>query len=96
MFLFPILVGIVIGSRLASCHSFKVVSIAILSVFLILSTMSTFVFNNNVNISVKALIKCFLSLEIPISSSKSSCTYSAILVSMPNIPSVESLSPLPS
>ena len=53
--------------------------------------MSTFVFNNSVNIFVNALIKCFLTLEIPTSSSKSSCTELAISPSTSNIPSVESL-----
>ena len=75
-----------------SCHISNIVSIAILTIFLILSTVSTFVFKKNVNIFASALTKVFLLLEIPISSAKSSCRDSAISLNVSKIPPVASLS----
>ena len=77
---------------LDSHHIFNVVSIAVLTIFLILSTVSTFVFESDVNIYASARTKVFLSLEIPISSSKSSGAHSAISPYVSKIPSVASLS----
>ena len=77
---------------LDSHHIFNVVSIAVLTIFLILSTVSTFVFESDVNIYASARTKVFLSLEIPISSSKSSGTHLAISPYVSQIPSVASLS----
>ena len=54
--------------------------------------VSTFVFKSNVNIFASALAQVFLLLEIPASSSKSSCTDSAISPNVSKIPSVASLS----
>ena len=59
---------------LCPCHIFNVVSTAILSILLILSTVSALVLSNKVKIHVRALINRFLSVSLPINSSKSSCT----------------------
>ena len=59
-------------SWFCSCHIFKVVSTAVLSILLILSDVSTFVFSIWAKIRINALINCFLSVSSWIISSNSS------------------------
>ena len=78
-------------SYFCSRHVFNVVSTAILSISLILSAMSTFVFNSRAKIHVSALTNRFLSLPSPINSPKSSCTQLVKASKKSKTPSVESV-----
>ena len=83
---------VVFVDELCSCHISRVVSTAVLSIFLILSAVSTFVFSNRANICVNALMNRFLSVSSPINSSNSSCIQLDNPSKKSKTPSVESAS----
>ena len=70
------------------CHIFNIIFKAILSILLILSVLSTFVFNSRAKIRISALTNRFLSVSSPIDSSKSSCTQLVKVSKKRKMPSV--------
>ena len=82
-------------SYFGPCHIFSVVWTAILSILLILSFVSTFVFKSSAKMRVSALTKSFLLLSSPINSSKSSCRRLVKFSRKSKTPSVESVSIYP-
>ena len=74
------------------CHIFNVALTAILSILLILSAVSTFVFSSKAKIFFSALTNRFSSVSSPINSSKSSCTRLVKVSKKSKTPSVESVS----
>ena len=78
-------------SYFCPCHIFNVVSMAIWSVLLILSAVSTLVISNKAKICFRALINHFLSVSSPINSSKSPCTRLLNVSRKSKTPSVESV-----
>ena len=73
-------------------HIFNVVSTAIVSILLILSTVSTFVLSSRAKVRINTLIKRFLSVSSPIISSKLSWTLLVNDSRKSKTPSVESVS----
>lgn len=81
-------------SYFGPCHIFNVIFTAILSILLILSVLSIFVFNSRAKIRISALINRFLLVSSLIDSSKSSCTQLVKVSKKRKMPSVESASML--
>ena len=79
------------GCYFGPCHILSVVLIAILSILLILSVVSTFVFKSRAKMRVSALTKRFSSVSSPTNLSKSSCRLLVKFSKKSKTPSVEYL-----